>query len=139
MYCTVQNIKDLVPAGLLAYLTGNNDNVIVKAIEGASSVVNAYISGAYDLSTVSSSVFLQSVAERVTIYNLYMNAACDETPEIVSRSYKEAIGELEKIQKGVISIATADSAQAERQGEVFSNKSSLDRVFSDNLFRSFDF
>ena len=137
MYCTIQNIKDLLPAGILASLTGGNDNVIARAIEKTDAVINAYVAGSYDAQNASASVFLQSVAERITVYNLYLASAYDETPEIIAKSCIEAIGDLEKIQKGLISLANADSVQSERQAEVFSNKSEKDRLFPKDGFLGF--
>lgn len=137
MYCTIQNIKDVVPAGLLSFLTDGNDNVIAHAIESADAIINAYVAGSYAPNNASGSVFLQSVAERIAVYNLYLTAAYDETPEIVSRSYIEAIGDLEKIQKGLISLSDADNTQTERQAEVFTNKDALDRLFPKDGFGGF--
>lgn len=137
MYCTIQDIKDVVPEGLLAYLSGGNDAIIARAIENAQATINAYIAGAYDPSNALGAGFLQGVAERIAVYNLYVAAAADDTPQIVVTSYLEAISDLEKIQKGFLSLSDAQEAQNERQGEVFTNKDALDRLFPADRFLGF--
>ena len=102
MYCTIQNIKDLIPQNLLEGLTSGNDAAIAKAIATAEATINAYVSGSYDAKEASGASFLQSVAEKLTVYNLYLVAAYDETPQIVVTSYLAAISDLEKLQKGLI-------------------------------------
>ncbi|MEI8377596.1 MAG: phage protein Gp36 family protein [bacterium] len=136
MHCTVSNIKDLIPENLLLELTSGNDAVIEKAIAGASATIDAYLMGSYDGSNQLASPFLQSVAEKITVYNLYLVSACDDTPQIVTSSYIEAISSLEKIQSGVISIST-ESSDTERQSEVFINKTEADKMFSKERFKGF--
>ena len=137
MYCTIQDVKDVVPEGLLTYLTGGNDNAILKAIENASATINAYTIGSYDPQSASASAFLQHIAERIAVYNLYLVAAADDTPQIVSASYSEAIGDLEKLQRGFISLTDSTQLENARQAEVFSNKDALDRFFPKNGFTGF--
>jgi len=127
MYCTVDNIKDLVPQNLLEELTSGSDAIIEKAIAGANATVEAYLTGAYDLPQ--QSVFLQTIAEKITVYNLYLMSAFDETPQIVITSYLEALSALEKIQNGTLSLVASDNTANDRQSEVFTNKTADDRLF----------
>lgn len=129
MHCTVSNIKDLIPENLLSELTSDDDTVIEKAIARACATIDAYLMGSYDPSNALASPFLQSVAEKITVYNLYLVSACDETPQIVTNSYLEAISSLEKIQSGLISISPQNQP-SERQSEVFTNKAEADKLFS---------
>lgn len=137
MYCSVDNIKDLLPQNLLLELTSGNDAVIEKAIASASATIDAYLMGSYDGPDSMNSPFLQALAEKITVYNLYLVSACDETPQIVTVSYLESISNLEKIQSGIISIATPESAPSERQGEIFTNKTQCDKLFSKNRLSEF--
>lgn len=130
MFCTIQNIKNLVPQNLLTELTSGNDEVIARAIESASATIKAYLSGSYELSKVADSEFLRTVAERIVVYNIYMVSACDETPQIVITSYLEAISDLGKIQSGTVSLFDSQSTPNTRLREVFTNKSSSDKEFS---------
>jgi len=136
MYCTVSNIKDLIPQNLLLELTGGNDAGIEKAIAGASATIDAYLMGSYDDSNSMNSPFLQALAEKITVYNLYLVSASDETPQIVTSSYLEAISNLEKIQNGLISVKS-ENAPPERQSEVFTNKTACDRFFSKENLKQF--
>jgi phage gp36-like protein len=125
----IENIKNLVPQNLLLELTSGDDAVIQNAVSGACATVDAYVSGAYDKND--SSPFLQSVAEKIAVYNLYRLSAFDETPQIITASYLEAISALEKIQSGLLSPKIGEN---QRQKEVFSNKTSSDKMFGkDNL------
>jgi len=137
MYCTIQNIKELIPSNLLSELTFENDDAIAKAIFSAEATINAYISGSYDASNAVNTAFLQYTAEKITVYNLYLTSAADETPQIVVTSYLEAISDLEKIQKGVLSLMSNSSAENPRQSEVFSNKTVSDRAFPKNFLDKF--
>ena len=134
MYCTIQNIKDLIPENLLEELTSGNDAVIEKAIEGASATIDAYMMGSYNPQEASHSPFLQAVAEKISIYNLYLASAFDDTPQIVITSYSEAISSLEKLQNGLISVS---NSQKERQSEVFINKAPWDKLFSKEKLKGF--
>ena len=137
MYCNVQNIKDLIPSNLLMELTSGNDSAIEKAISGACATIDAYLLGSYDGASSMQSPFLQALAEKITVYNLYLVSACDETPQIVTVSYLESISNLEKIQSGVISLASPQNAPNERQAEVFTNKDSGDKFFSKQTLSGF--
>ena len=134
MYCTIQNIKDLIPENLLEELTSGNDTVIEKAIEGASATIDAYMMGSYNPQEASHSPFLQAVAEKISIYNLYLASAFDDTPQIVITSYSEAISSLEKLQNGLISVS---NSQKDRQSEVFINKAPWDKLFSKKKLKKF--
>jgi phage gp36-like protein len=130
MFCTIQNIKNLVPQNLLTELTSGNDDVIARAIESASATVKAYLSGSYELSKVADSEFLRTIAERIAVYNIYMVSASDETPQIVITSYLEAISDLGKIQSGTVSLFDAKDTPNTRLSEVLTNKSAADKEFS---------
>ncbi len=130
MFCTIQNIKNLVPQNLLTELTSGNDEVIARAIESASATIKAYLSGSYELSKVADSEFLRTIAERIAVYNIYMVSASDETPQIVITSYLEAISDLGKIQSGTVSLFDAKDTPNTRLSEVLTNKSAADKEFS---------
>lgn len=134
MYCTIQNIKDLIPEKLLEWLTSGNDSVIEKAIEGASSTVDAYLMGSYNPEEASHSAFLQAVAEKIAVYNIYLVSASDDTPQIVITSYLEAISSLEKLQNGLLSVSNTEK---ERQSEVFINKAPWDKLFGKENLKKF--
>lgn len=137
MYCTIENIKELIPSNLLEELTSGDDSFIEKAISGASATIDAYLCGSYDASEGLDSPFLQAVAEKITVYNLYLVSACDDTPQIVISSYLEAISSLEKLAKGLLSAGNFDSSPKDRQSEIFVNKNASDKLFSKENFKGF--
>lgn len=127
MYCTVDNIKSIIPTGLLGQLA-SNDIQIELAIKSATTTIDAYLAGAYSVGV--ESPFLQEICQKMTVYTLYMLNAYDETPQIVIKSYTDAISDLEKLQKGILSLPGGDNPHPVRQAEVFCNKSPEDRLFS---------
>lgn len=133
MYCSVNDIKNIVPEPILGQLA-NNDLQIELAINSATTTIDAYLSGSYPTSSTlggdgASCAFLADICAKLAIYRLYMLNASDETPEIIQKSYSEAVSELEKLQKGVISLPEVDGAVPVRQAEIFCNKEREDRVF----------
>lgn len=137
MYCTIENIQNLIPSGVLSQLTNNDTNLIADAITSAEASVNAYLQGSYDINYLADCALLKDISEKITVYNLYTRFSGDETPQIVSTNYKIAISQLEKIQSGALSLGNIDNTPKDRQSEVFSNKTSEDKMFSMATLKEF--
>lgn len=127
MYCTLENIKELLPTSVLGQLV-SNDLQVERAIKSATTTINAYLAGAYPPDVESD--FLKEICQKIALYTLYMLVASDETPEIVKTAYRDAISDLEKLQKGTISLPGAEKQNpCIRQAEVFCNKTPEDKLF----------
>lgn len=137
MYCTIEDIQNLIPAMILSQLTNSDDLLIAKAIQDAQATINAYLQGAYNISEISESALLKDICQKISVYNLYSRFSADETPQIVSTNYKIAIGELEKIQSGKLSLGLIDGTPEPRTAEIFSNKNSYSKTFSIDTLAGF--
>lgn len=137
MYCTIQNIQDIVPQSVLDKLTNEDTSIITKAIESAQSTVNAYLQGSYDIPELEGLPIIQDISEKITVYKLYTWFSGDETPRIISTNYNIAISELEKIQAGKLSLSYDSGASTLRQPEVLANKTAESKFFSEETWNGY--
>ncbi len=112
MYCTVAQVKKLIPQETLIALTQDdpskqsvNDNIIKEIIVDVSERINAYLRGRYTLPFEQKSDLLKAIALDLVRYALYLRRPDGgELPDAVVRAYKTANEDLDKIQKGDLSL-----------------------------------
>jgi phage gp36-like protein len=134
LYCSKQGLIDRFGEDELIQLTDRdsldiiNDEVLNRAIEDASSKMDAYLSRfSFTANTLAKS--LEPLACNIARYNLYD----DEPTEIIATRYKDAIAFLKAVNKGEISlgtntedneVTTNDLAEMQSAGTVFSRNNS---------------
>lgn len=112
MYCTVAQVKGLIPSDTLIALTQDdpnkqtvNDNVIKKAIVNAGERINAHLRGRYPLPLAQKSDLLEEIALALVRYALYLRRPDGgDLPSAVVQAYKTANDDLDKLQKGDLSL-----------------------------------
>lgn len=112
MYCTVAQVKGLIPSDTLIALTQDDqtkqviDNeVIKKAIAKAGDRINAHLRGRYALPLAQKSDLLEGIALDLVQYSLYSRRPDGgDLPSAVTQAYKTANSDLEKLQKGDLSL-----------------------------------
>lgn len=112
MYCTVAQVKGLIPSDTLIALTQDdqtkqtiNNEVIKKIIVNVGERINAHLRGRYALPLAQKSDLLEGIALDLVRYALYLRRPeGGELPDAVVRAYKTANEDLDKIQKGDLSL-----------------------------------
>ncbi len=138
-YCTLTDLKKLLPEDLLIQLTDDegagvvNQGRVDEAIAGADTEIDSYCGVKYTVPFASPVPDLaKKVSIDIAIYNLYSRKV-EEIPSTRAERYKNAIRQLEGIAKGLVSIgeATEPTAAAGADGAEIS---SSDRIFTrDNM------
>ena len=143
MYCSLTDILNDISQDEVIRLTNDeNDELedidltdeddvrvvrVAEQIRSADEEIDGYLRSRYMLPFTTTPGRLLTISKDISIYNLYKRRFRLELPESIVAIYRQRISELEKIQRGVISldIPTAD----EPESEIVINKSSGDRLF----------
>lgn len=112
MYCTVAQVKKLIPADTLISLTQDdpskqviNDGIIKEIINDVGEKINANLRGRYALPLAEKPDLLKAIALDLVRYALYLRRPDGgDLPDAVVRAYKTANSDLEKINKGDLSL-----------------------------------
>ena len=139
MYCTLDDIEKHTSTPTLIQLTSDDGQEIVdktvveEALLYSSALIDGYLRGRYSLPLDICFPLLRVLAVDLSVYRLYSRRMRNEMPEVIENAYKNAIGTLRDIQKGVISLQsendTFESAGFNAE-EYKSNKSIIDKLFN---------
>jgi len=141
-YCTVSDIKKVIPENTLIQLTDDNDlgkidqAFIFDAITQADSEINSYCGVKYSVPFTVAPDIIKKISIDIAIYNLYSRRV-EEIPDIRGDRYRTAIRQLEGIAKGTVSIGEDPEPAAHSQGGVETNKTSDDRIFTKDKLNGF--
>ena len=129
MYCTIDDLKNALTEDILARLSDENGAEINttrvnKAIEFASSLIDAHLEGSYPTPLTLNSPLLTNIAASLAAFRLYTDSCGDDAPDSVSSAYTEALNLLAKLQNGELNLKT------QRQNETLTNKTPCDKLFS---------
>jgi len=138
IYCTPEDIELRIGTLPLVQLTNDNgegntvDTVVCEeALIYSSTLIDGYLRGKYTLPLNTSFPLLKVIAIDLSVYRLYSRRIYTDIPETISENYKNAIKTLEQLQKGVITLESANSDFiTSSKGEYLSNKDKSDRLFS---------
>lgn len=145
-YCTIDDIKNIVPEADLVDLTDDsdtgsiNENVVNSAIEDADSLINGYLRSRYTLPLDEVPNILKSISVELTRYNLYQRRAGANMPESLEKNYANRIKILKDIQAGSFSLGVekpADDIKVSESEKFYCNKTASDRVFNSTLLDKF--
>ena len=137
-YCTIEDIETQTSTPTLIQLTSDdgqeeiNRVVALEAILYSSTLIDGYLRGRYTLPLDTHFPLLRILAIDLSIYSLYSRRMRNEMPEVIETAYKNAISNLRDIQKGVITLQSANDT-LESSGfnaeEYKTNKNILDKLF----------
>lgn len=138
VYCSIDDITIRMSAEMLTRLTRGTDSstsvdesVLSAAISDASAVIDNMLGQRYAIPIDDSTGYLKKVCIDVAVYHIYRHRYDNEIPKEVKNTYTAAIATLESIQMGKLSLIGV--ADVRSQYVVKTNKTSKDRVFTDDL------
>ena len=147
-YCSVNEIKTIVPEDELINLTVDNpdeDSTVDVAMfedisKYADELINGYLRSRYTLPLSLVPDLIKKLASDIVAYRLYLRRPQD-IPEHIKENYKMAVRTLSEIQKGTFIL---DMPQEHPDQEVqkpkpsfLTNKNSNSRYFNDSYFNKF--
>lgn len=142
-YCTLDDIKKLIPEQFIAQLTDDavpsddpDTDKVDKAIADAGELIDGYLRSRYDLPLSPVPGLIGKLAVDIAVYNLYSRRPEGEMPETVKDRYRDALRVLEAIQAGKVTLGTTSGTTPE-PGQYKSNKDSCDRVFTDEVLNKY--
>lgn len=136
-YCTVSDIQERIPSGVLAQLTDDTNGAVVSSsivsacIEEADANIDLYLRGKHTvpLSTVPKDVKRWSV--RLAIYFLYSRRLDTDMPESVLNDYRLVVGQLKEVRDNDVLIDDVSSV-ANTAGHYKASSTSSTRIFTTN-------
>jgi len=143
MYCTLTDIKKLLPEETVIQLTDDegldavNQARLDESISQADAEIDSYCGGRYAVPFTTVPDIVKKISIDIAIYNLYSRKV-EEIPETRADRYKNAIRQLEGITKGLISIGEAEAPPASTsEGGAGTNKTESDRTFTKDKLNGF--
>ncbi|MBI5056999.1 MAG: DUF1320 domain-containing protein [Nitrospirae bacterium] len=141
-YCTLTDIKKLIPEITVIQLTDDEDTGAVvttrvdEAIASADAEIDSYCGGKYSVPFSTVPDIVKKCSVDISIYNLYSRRV-EEIPATRADRYKNAIRQLEGIAKGSISIGESTEPTAAAEGGVATNKTASDSVFTKDTMTNY--
>lgn len=148
MYCTVDEIKNIIPESELINLTVDepDENSVIDeqrfndVSAWADDFINGYIRAKYRLPLVFVPTLVTKLSSDIVAYRLYMRRPQD-MPEHIKNNYKFALDTLSQIQKGIIILDLPSEHPDEEiqkpQPSYLSNKNNRSIYFDDRAFSAF--
>jgi phage gp36-like protein len=116
MYCTSDDILGVIPEQELMQLSDDtvppfmvNTAVVAQAISQATSLINGYIGGRYQLPLVTVPELVTTIALDISVYKLYLRRKKRALPEGVKTGYDDAMKQLRDVQAGKLSLGVDQS------------------------------
>lgn len=140
MYCTLADIKELIPEEIIIQLTDDEDAGVVNqarvdaAIEQADAEIDAYCGTRFSVPFTEVPDLIKKISVDIAIYNLYSRRV-EEIPDTRSQRYKNAIRQLEGIAAGTVSIGEDPEPSPHSQGDA-ETKNTGDRIFTREKMRA---
>ncbi|MBO6181511.1 DUF1320 domain-containing protein [bacterium] len=145
-YCSVTDIQNYVSTPTLIQLTNDEGSdkivayVVKEAIIYASTLIDGYLRGRYNLPLNTQFPLLKILAIDISVHRLYSRRVRDDMPEVIENAYNKAIQTLRDIQKGILTLE-AENDLLETSGfnpeEYKTNKDIIDRIFNKRKMSQF--
>lgn len=139
MYCTVENIASDLSLKTLIELSNDYDGaetVNYELVEGVindqSIYINSYLKGVYPLPIINSEdlVVLKSICISLVVCALYTKRIQLDYPDSLISRRKNAITDLEKIQKGIIKLHSIEQGVEKKSTRYISKRK---QIFTDEV------
>ncbi len=145
-YCSVADIRSYVSTTTLAQLTNDdgkdevNLTVTKEAILYASTLIDGYLRGRYNLPLNTQFPLLKILCIDIAVHRLYSRRARNEMPEVIENAYNKAIQTLRDIQKGILTLEAENDlleSSSFNPEEYRTNKDIIDRLFNKRKMSQF--
>lgn len=151
MYCTLIDIKKLLPEEIIIQLTddenlqpaaidpANPDHAAIigridEAIATADSEIDGYCGSKYTVPFNSIPRIVKGLSIEISTYYLYKRRT---VPEEIEKAYDKAISKLKDISRGLLSLGIDPPPPAATTGGAEANKSVSDRIFTRQSMKGF--
>lgn len=128
-YISAQDISDRMGQARIDALCANSGissaNMLEKASENATSLIDGYLSAAYVLPLSGTPAALRNIAVDLAEYELYKLSSSPSIPEKIKDSYKEATLFLEKLSDGSLRLDESLSSRKEKASVLLTSSDSL--------------
>lgn len=106
-YCTLEDLRNLIPEGELAQLTGEtgemaDEAVVAAALAQADAQIDAYIGGRYAVPLNPAPPLVKGLAADLALYHLYSRRSV--APPVRQKKYDAALFFLKEISAGEASL-----------------------------------
>jgi phage gp36-like protein len=141
-YCTLDDIKKLIPEEVIVQLTDDEDAGSVdqarvdEAIAQADAEVDSYCGGRYSVPFSAVPEVVKKLSVDIAVYNLYSRTV-QEIPEVRRERYRNAIRQLEGISKGLVSLGIGPTPEPASKSGAETNKATDTNVFSREKLEGF--
>jgi len=108
MYCTVQDIIEDLTEDVVAQLSNDEDpsivnhDIVEKYISQASQLIDGFLRSRYQLPLLNSHAVIKKSCIDIVKYELYKRRG--KLYDSIQKLYEDSISNLEKIQKGLITL-----------------------------------
>lgn len=141
-YTTLVELKKFLPEHIIVDLTDDyNTNTIEgeitdEAIAQAQTTIDTYMRGRYpnEISDADVPDFIQDMATKIAVYNLYRRKLDLTMPDTINDDYKDTLKMLRDIQSGKLTPFPA----ADEPVIIVSNKTSDSRTYSSSVLDSYN-
>lgn len=128
----IELTDDMIPAQTIIAANVN------KAISDAGEMIDGYLRARYALPLSPVPGLISTLACDIAVYRLYARKVKLTPPEGVSERYKNALKQLEQIQKGGMTLGVADTVTPESDMDGISvNTSADDRIFTRDTMKGY--
>lgn len=151
MYCTLTDIKKLLPEDIIIQLTDDENlkpaaidpaNIahaliigrIDEGIESADAEIDGYCATKYAVPFATVPRLITGLSVELAIYYLYARRTI---PEDIQKRYERAISRLKDIAKGLATLGIDPPPAPTAAGGAESNKPTSDRIFTRDTMRGF--
>lgn len=142
MYCTLDDLKKAIPEENLIQLTDDtglgviDNEKIDDAIDYAQQLIDGYLRGRYTVPLDPVPQLIRRFAVDMAVFHLYSRRFELDMPQTMIERRKEIIRLLEQIQQGKVLLGM-ETPQSPGQGYYKTNKTSENRVFTDDVLNQF--
>ncbi len=106
-YCTLDELRQLIPEGELAQLTGEtgelaDEAVAAGALDQAEAQIDAYLGGRYAVPLNPVPSLVRGLAADLALYHLYSRRSV--APSVRQKKYESALAFLKEVARGDVSL-----------------------------------
>jgi phage gp36-like protein len=143
MYCSLDDIKDQIGEETLIQLTDDeglnevHQGRVDRAISSAGSVINGYCGGRYRVPFADPAPdVIREMAAVMAISNLYRRRV-SEMPEVWKDAYRQAVRQLEAMEKGTFSLGVDTACEAAPESYALTNLDENSQMFNRKKMEGF--
>jgi phage gp36-like protein len=145
-YCTIDDIKKVIPAAELIQLTDDSQtgevdtDIVNAAIANADNLINGYLRAKYSLPLSEVPDLVKEFSVTLAKHWLY-SRRWPELPDGLKDAYKNAFSMLKDINAGKLTLGidetTTDTTVDQAESQFYTNKTTADRVFNATLLDTY--